>query len=364
VRTDFPLVIWLQGGPGASSLFGDFLEIGPLNQNLQPRNTSWLLSANLLFVDNPVGAGFSYSVNPQGFSTSDDEIAQNLVILLQGFLSKYPIFETMPFWIFSESYGGKMTANFGVSLHNAIQNGQVNINFVGVALGDSWVAPVNCMYSYAPYLFSVSEIDSDQADNLTYYAIQAELAWNKGDGVQATNLWGIQQSLAENFAAGVNFYNFKYFYDYLPDQGMYALMNGAIRQKLGIIPANVTWGGQSNSVFTYMEGDFMRPAIDKVDQLLANGYQVVVYGGQLDIIVDIICIDSWIQQLSWPGLDNFNDAPRVVQTVSQVPNGFLKSYKNFSLWNILNAGHMVPYDNPEMALKMFSSTVLPSKNKN
>jgi len=361
VRTNFPLVVWLQGGPGASSLFGDFLEIGPLNQNLQPRNTTWLQSANLLFIDNPIGTGFSYTVNPKGFSTSDEEIADNLVILMQGFLDKYPIFETIPFWVFSESYGGKMTANFGVALHNAIQNGQLNLNFMGVALGDSWVAPVNCMYSYAPYLFSISEIDSEQADNLTYYAIQAEVAWNKGDGVQATNFWGIQQGIAEEFAAGVNIYNFKYFYDYIPEQGMNNLMNGPIKQKLGIIPNNVTWGGQSNDVFTYMQGDFMRPAIDKVDNLLTNGYQVVVYGGQLDIIVDIICIDSWIQQLNWLDLESFNTAARVVQNVNGVPNGFLKTYKNFSLWNILNAGHMVPYDNANMALQMFNAVVLGNK---
>jgi len=280
---------------------------------------------------------------------------------MQGFLNTYPIFETIPFWVFSESYGGKMTANFGVALHNAIQNGELNLNFMGVALGDSWVAPVNCMYSYAPYLFSISEIDSEQADNLTYYAVQAEVAWNKGDGAQATNFWGIQQGIAEEFAAGVNIYNFKYFDDYIPEQGMNSLMNGPIRQKLGIIPTNVTWGGQSDDVFTYMQGDFMRPAVDKVDTLLANGYQVVVYGGQLDIIVDIICIDSWVQQLNWPDLEGFNSAPRVVQKVNQVPNGFLKTYKNFSLWNILNAGHMVPYDNGNMALQMFNAVVLGNK---
>jgi len=123
----------------------------------------------------------------------------------------------------------------------------------------------------------------------------------------------------------------------------------------------VTWGGQSNQVFEYMQGDFMRPAIDKVDTLLTNGYQVVVYGGQLDIIVDIICIDSWVQQLNWPDLESFNTAQRVVQNVNGVPNGFLKTFKNFSLWNILNAGHMVPYDNGNMALQMFNAVVLGKK---
>lgn len=56
-----PLVMWLQGGPGGSSTgFGNFLEIGPLDVNLKPRNTTWVQAANVLFVDNPVGTGYSY----------------------------------------------------------------------------------------------------------------------------------------------------------------------------------------------------------------------------------------------------------------------------------------------------------------
>ncbi|XP_018548907.1 retinoid-inducible serine carboxypeptidase-like [Lates calcarifer] len=60
--SDLPLVMWLQGGPGGSgSGFGNFEEIGPLNRNLEPRKTSWVQAASVLFVDNPVGTGFSYT---------------------------------------------------------------------------------------------------------------------------------------------------------------------------------------------------------------------------------------------------------------------------------------------------------------
>ncbi|MCI20871.1 serine carboxypeptidase-like 51-like, partial [Trifolium medium] len=58
------------------------------------------------------------------------------------------------------------------------------------------------------------------------------------------------------------------------------LLNGVIKKKLKIIPENVTWGGQSNDVFNYLEGDFMKPRIDEVDQLLAKGVNVTVYNGQ------------------------------------------------------------------------------------
>ncbi len=50
---------FFQGGPGGSSTgFGNFMEIGPLDVNLKPRDTTWLKLASLLFIDNPVGTGF------------------------------------------------------------------------------------------------------------------------------------------------------------------------------------------------------------------------------------------------------------------------------------------------------------------
>lgn len=85
-------------------MFGDFDEIGPLNWNLQPRNYTWLKLANLIFIDNPIGAGWSYTTDPNGFSTTDAEIGINLVTVLSAFMQKYPQFAHTPFWIFAESY--------------------------------------------------------------------------------------------------------------------------------------------------------------------------------------------------------------------------------------------------------------------
>jgi vitellogenic carboxypeptidase-like protein len=62
-----PLIIWINGGPGASSLFGLFLENGPLrimksddDINILYQEDSWLEAGNLLYIDNPVGSGFSF----------------------------------------------------------------------------------------------------------------------------------------------------------------------------------------------------------------------------------------------------------------------------------------------------------------
>jgi hypothetical protein len=51
LQTDVPLVLWIQGGPGASGVgFGNFQEVGPLTTDLEPRESTWLNVAHLLFV--------------------------------------------------------------------------------------------------------------------------------------------------------------------------------------------------------------------------------------------------------------------------------------------------------------------------
>ena len=70
-RANKPLIMWLQGGPGGSSTgFGNFAELGPLTVELKPRNTTWIQVANVLFVDNPVGSGYSYVTDPSAYTTN------------------------------------------------------------------------------------------------------------------------------------------------------------------------------------------------------------------------------------------------------------------------------------------------------
>lgn len=115
--TDRPLLIWLQGGPGGSSTgYGNFHELGPLTEDLKPRNTSWDKYANILFVDNPVGAGFSYVDQLNALTTTNEQIANDFVALLTGFYKAVPDMKKVPLYIFCESYGGKMTVDIALAL--------------------------------------------------------------------------------------------------------------------------------------------------------------------------------------------------------------------------------------------------------
>lgn len=147
-----------------------------------------------------------------------------------------------------------------------------------------------------------------------------------------------------------------------------SLMNGAIKKKLKI-PENVQWGGQSDLVFTALAGDFMRPRISEVDELLAKGVNVTVYNGQLDVICATKGTEAWVEKLKWEGLKTFLSMDRtpIYCGDDRVTRGFMKSYKNLHFYWILEAGHFVPVDQPCVALNMVGAitqspiSLLPSK---
>uniref|UniRef100_A0A8C9NZ24 Serine carboxypeptidase 1 n=1 Tax=Spermophilus dauricus TaxID=99837 RepID=A0A8C9NZ24_SPEDA len=142
---------------------------------------------------------------------------------------------------------------------------------------------------------------------------------------------------------------------HLQGDALSQLMNGPIRKKLKIIPEDISWGAQSSSVFLNMEGDFMKPVISIVDELLEAGVNVTIYNGQLDLIVDTIGQEAWVRKLQWPELPKFNELkwkPLYSDPESSETSAFVKSYKNLAFYWILRAGHMVPSDQGAMALKM------------
>lgn len=89
-------VIWLNGGPGCSSEDGALMEIGPYRvsgDNLVYNNGSWNQFANLLFVDNPVGTGYSY-VDTNSYLRELDEMAEQFIIFLEQFFQLFPQYQS------------------------------------------------------------------------------------------------------------------------------------------------------------------------------------------------------------------------------------------------------------------------------
>lgn len=89
-----PLVLWLTGGPGCASEIALFYENGPYHfmddkKTLYSNDYSWNSNANLLYVDQPVGTGFSKG-SVVSLDTNEEEIAENMATFMISFLEKYP----------------------------------------------------------------------------------------------------------------------------------------------------------------------------------------------------------------------------------------------------------------------------------
>ncbi|KAH9498900.1 Retinoid-inducible serine carboxypeptidase [Bulinus truncatus] len=381
-----PLILWLQGGPGGSGTgFGNFGELGPLDVNLKPRNTTWLQTSSLLFIDSPVGTGYSYAEDDSAFTTNVSEISSDLLTLMKNFMKAYPDFQSIPFYIFSESYGGKMTADFSAVLYNEIQKGGILMDFKGFAMGDSWISPVDSTNSWGPFLYATSIVDLAGMQRINAAAKKAESLVKEGRFKEATEAWSATEDVVGAESAGVNFYNildwgsessswkhksnsdqrspidklFDRHVRVMQNDDLDTLMNGPIRKKLKIIPDKVIWGGQSGTVFNKQMGDFMKNVTSTVNDLVNNStLKVVIYSGQLDLICDVLGTEIWFYQ----NIDKsqpFQKKPKQNFSCGDKPGVcfYLKEFENLQFFWILDAGHMVPSDNGPGALAMVNKII-------
>ncbi|XP_076058422.1 retinoid-inducible serine carboxypeptidase-like isoform X2 [Oratosquilla oratoria] len=381
--TKRPLVLWLQGGPGASSTgIGNFLEIGPHDPTMKNRTNAWTEEVNVLFVDNPVGTGFSYVDDPKYLAANISVIASDLLEFMKQFFLKVPEFETVPFYIFAEAYGGKMAVRFAQTVLKARSQNKVKCQLAGIALGDSMISPVESVLSWGPYLYSTSLVDSVGLGKVNTAANAVAAAVKAGHMENATKLWAEAEGVVEKVTNNVNFFNIlqfdggidsqsthKFKHEYLKKlydrhvaqfgHKLDKFMNGPIRDKLKVIPKNVTWGGQSALVFETLSKEFMEPVTKNVEVLLnTSSIQIVVYNGQLDLEVDILGTVQWVGSLQWAGTKSWEAAARKPTLLcSGYTGAFSKNFKNFSFYWILNAGHMVPADASEIGIAMLRQIV-------
>ncbi|EOA29258.1 hypothetical protein CARUB_v10025532mg [Capsella rubella] len=141
-----PLLLWLEGGPGVSSITAFVLENGPVAfksevyngsvPSLVSTTYSWTKVANIIYLDQPIGAGFSYSKTPLG--KNNDTNAVNMIHeFLQKWLSKHPQYFSNPFYVTGASYGGMIVP----AVVNKISKGNYiccnpPINLQGYVLGN------------------------------------------------------------------------------------------------------------------------------------------------------------------------------------------------------------------------------------
>ena len=104
-------MLWLQGGPGGSSLFGLFIEHGPFFVDealaLNEREISWSKKYNMLYIDQPAGTGFSFTDDARGYATNQYDVSKDLYEALSQFYKLFPGLLKNDFFVTGESYGGE-----------------------------------------------------------------------------------------------------------------------------------------------------------------------------------------------------------------------------------------------------------------
>lgn len=165
-----PLVIWLTGGPGCASEVALFYENGPYTINddlsLNPNAQAWNQVSNLLYVDQPIGTGFSRCSSIFHYDSTEDEIAANMFTFIQEFLVANPDFNGRDFYITGESYAGHYIPAIAYHFVEEITPGSLGLNFKGIAIGNGWVDPYIQYPQYAEFAYENNLVDADQYTQL------------------------------------------------------------------------------------------------------------------------------------------------------------------------------------------------------
>ncbi|XP_045763827.1 venom serine carboxypeptidase-like [Maniola jurtina] len=348
-----PWIIWLQGGPGASSLYGLFTEIGPFTVVddflIEEKKYSWGKNHSLLFIDNPVGTGFSFTDDDRGFATNQTTIGENLYTALQQFLTLFPELRKAPLTIAGESYAGKHIPSLGVQiLWNKEQDEPINLQ--GLAIGNGFIDPLS-LQRYSYFVREVGLVD----DKVANFMVQLETAVvqfiNSGEMLKAYAYYNYLLQLFLTESKLTNLYNF--LEDDISLDGAYLdfLQRDEIRRALHIGNTNFTSIGV---VYRKLVPDFMASAKAWLEELLEN-YRVMLYNGHLDIIVAYHPSVNTYETLSFSGTSEFRSAKRHPWYHDGNLAGYYKTAGNLTEVMIRGAGHMVPADKPAAALGLISA---------
>ncbi|KAI3705193.1 hypothetical protein L1987_75427 [Smallanthus sonchifolius] len=140
-----PLLLWLNGGPGCSSLaYGAAEEIGPLHINSDGKTLfinpySWNKLANLLFLESPAGVGYSYSNTTSDlYTVGDARTAEDSYVFLVNWFERFPQYMHRDFYIAGESYAGHYVPQLSQLIYER-NKGVKNpvINFKGFMVGNA-----------------------------------------------------------------------------------------------------------------------------------------------------------------------------------------------------------------------------------
>jgi len=281
---------------------------------------------------------------------------------MQGFYQLYPQYANLPFYVTGESYGGHYVPAFAayVVQQNAAKKG-MNIPLKGIAVGNGWVDPLIQAGSYAPYAYFHGIIDKSTLDQANAdYVTCADDIKRKDYASAFFDCNGVFSDVVEG-TDNVNYYDIRKKCN--PAPLCYDMTNivtylnlPSTRQKLGV--GDRTWATCDGTVYSYFEHkDFERSFLKDIPKLLASNVSVVMYNGDQDLICNFYGTSAYLDQMTWPGQNNFIKASNHSYVFNGNSAGSIRTYGGLTFVVVYQAGHMVPYDQPSVALDLVNRVI-------
>ncbi|KAL9644200.1 hypothetical protein ABK040_005661 [Willaertia magna] len=345
-----PIILWLQGGPGCSSMTGLLIEGGPFRINkqtlqLEDNPYTWNQHYHMLFIDNPLGSGFSHFLNGTGYVTDEELMADELYNCLLQFFAQYSQYATNPFFVFGESYAGKYVP----SISYKIANEGFKINLQGFGVGDGLTHSEVQMAAYDEYAYSTGLIDEAQRKVIQNLQNQVVTLIQQKRFYEATSTWDKINSALAQYSGNVNVYDIRLYGDY--DFDYFLTFLNLPKTKELMHTTGVTYDDCNSDAYSALYADMSKSVKYKVESLLNRGVRGILYNGQVDLIINMVQT-KWIEEMNWRYSTSFFNAERKPWKVNNQIVGYAKQYANLYKIAINGAGHLSPMDQPEALLDM------------
>lgn len=351
--SDDPVLLWLQGGPGGSSLYGALVEHGPFgidrDLHIFSRNFSWNRKYNMLYIDNPVGTGFSFA-DDAGYARTEDDVAENLLNALVQFFTLFYELKGNDFYITGESYAGKYIPALASRIHR--DQPQPKVNLRGMAIGDGFSDPPVMVQAYADFMYQTGLVDELQRDHVANQTNTTVSLIKQKKWMEALAVWG---ETIDYFSkcSGLHDY-FNYLRCKMPDDMSYYgkwLSLSDVRRSIHV--GSLTYNDGSK-VEQYLAVDMMQSVKPQLTEAM-NYYKVMVYSGQLDVIVAVPLTEAMLLTVPWKYQSEYLSASRLIWRIR--PDdvevaGYVRQVHDFYQVIVRGGGHILPYDQPERSWDM------------
>ncbi|KAJ2230130.1 Cell death protease [Coemansia sp. RSA 485] len=366
------LVIWLNGGPGCTSLDGVFMENGPYKfdgpNRLEFRDHSLSQQFDVLYIDQPFGTGFSVS-SMKNYAHTFKEATKYLMEFLDKFYQVFPEYRERKLYLAGESEAGTYIPYLADSILKMPEDERYKLG--GLMLGNGWIDPYTMYMSYVDILRENKLLTSEVQTKMLKKMDQCTREFNRAPQPVHTNICESIPSIFLNEggpspgtcynmydlrltdtqpACGMNWPpEVSYFTRYLNRKDVQTALN----VQPGLAPT--TWRECNSGTNIALQSDTSPPSSKLLPGVL-DTVPVLFFVGQKDFLCNYIGIEWAIGNMTWAGATGFtNDAKKAEWTVGGQPAGSVVSDRGLTYALVYDASHMVGVDRPREILDLFTA---------